>query len=394
MRDATGGSASSLGALVALPILWLALHGPPWSIGAAAFGTAVVFLLPIVVLGAPDYPAAGWRESAIWVAVACLVGPGIQGVVRQLRESERDLSAATTDLQASRAQWELFGEELPETVVMVVDDDLRYQQVSGAGRIRPLVQEWEGKTLAEVATPDNLDILEPIYRAALEGEAGSVELLSSADGTPHQVDVVPFSLHGEPAALVVARDVGAAQQREAEARRSADQLRHLAEHDQLTGLVNRGAFDELVRLRLEECAATGEPAGALFVLDVDHFKKVNDTFGHHVGDRLIVAVADLIKTAVRDTDVVARRGGDEFAVLLPDADPAVAEQVAQRIVVAMRRQTAGVPEITGPITISLGIVAITDPHATVEALLVAADGAMYDAKRAGGNRFVVAPSGG
>jgi diguanylate cyclase (GGDEF)-like protein len=395
LREASGGgtsSGSALAPLVSLPVLWLALHGSPRSLAVAVLGTGLLFAIPLVVVGAPEYPASDWRRAVLWMAVAGLVGPGIQSVVRRLREREERLTTLTRELTEIQRQWERFGEELPDTVVLIVDADLRYRQVSGAGALRLAIGHWLGQTLAETSTPENVAILEPVYRHALEGHPGECEITASTNGAPHQVTVVPFDLHGAPAALVVARDVGLAQRREMEARRSVEELRVLAEHDSLTGLVNRRTFDGILEGHLGACAdpAWTGPYGAVLVLDIDHFKRVNDALGHHVGDRLIVSVAELLVTALRDTDVVARLGGDEFAVLLRDADPEVATRVAQRVVDVVRRHTAGVPEITGAVTASVGVRLITDATTSAHDLLVDADTAMYDAKRGGRDRYASA----
>src|SRR5262249_36019941 len=100
-----------------------------------------------------------------------------------------------------------------------------------------------------------------------------------------------------------------------ERRRFEDRLRHLADHDPLTGLLNRRSFEREVERPLAHCRRYGAN-GALIVLDLDHFKYVNDSYGHSAGDELIVAVADALRMRLRETDVVARLGGDEFAALL------------------------------------------------------------------------------
>lgn len=398
MREAAGGTRAGLAPLVALPVLWLALHGRRRDLAAAAVATMAAFGVPVLLEGGPDYPASDLRRALLWIGIAVLVGPAVQQVVRRLREREARLTVLGSELRAVQRQWERFGEDLPDTVVLVVDAELRYRQVSGAGRIRPQLEDWVGRTVAECSSPANTALLEPLYRAAVNGEPGTCEIFATVDSTPHQVTVVPFELHGEPAALVVARDVSEAHARELEARRSAEELRQLAEHDPLTGLVNRRTFDEVVTRHVQALAdaagrddgATGTPRGAVLVLDVDRFKRVNDALGHHVGDRLLVSVAGLLVATLRDTDVVARLGGDEFAVLLRDADADSAPVVAQRVVDACRRHTAGVPEITGAVTASVGVRVVTDTLTSAHDLVVDADTAMYAAKRAGGDRLVVA----
>jgi diguanylate cyclase (GGDEF)-like protein len=182
--------------------------------------------------------------------------------------------------------------------------------------------------------------------------------------------------------LVVARMSGLVQALESSRR----QLHFEATHDALTGLPNRQLFNA----RLDAMLRRGE-AGALLFVDLDRFKAVNDTLGHHEGDRVLVEVAELLHSAVRSTDIVARLAGDEFVVLLQSDDDIEALRVANRLVEMVRvTRLAGADPIV--VTASVGMArwaALTGPdHA--DHLLKAADDAMYDAKRINGNTLVVA----
>jgi two-component system cell cycle response regulator len=125
------------------------------------------------------------------------------------------------------------------------------------------------------------------------------------------------------------------------------------------------------------------------MIDVDNFKVFNDQYGHIAGDRVLVAVADALREYLRPTDLVARFGGDEFAVLLPDAQLKQARQTAERI----RQQVAALspPSLSTAITISIGITDRAD-HDDVATLVQRADAAMYDAKEAGRNRVTISPA--
>jgi diguanylate cyclase (GGDEF)-like protein len=154
-----------------------------------------------------------------------------------------------------------------------------------------------------------------------------------------------------------------------------DQLRQAAHSDRLTGLPNRSSF----AVSLE--AAIGQPAILLF-LDLDGFKKVNDTLGHHAGDRLLVAVADRLRHCLRTGDVAARFGGDEFVVLLHDITPGpVLDELVDRIRTAIRAPYQ-LGEQVARIGVSIGR-ADCAAGVTVEQLLQAADSSMYRAKAAG-----------
>jgi diguanylate cyclase (GGDEF)-like protein/PAS domain S-box-containing protein len=165
------------------------------------------------------------------------------------------------------------------------------------------------------------------------------------------------------------------------------QLRHQAEHDSLTDLLSRRRFMELLEEEIVHVAETGSPA-SLLMLDLDNFKYVNDVLGHMTGDALLGLVSTAIAETLRDTDTLARIGGDEFAVLLPATVAEGAMLVADKIVEAIARHGRISSELgTGEVTASVGITS-WDRDVPVDAagLLAEADIAMYDAKEAGRNR--------
>jgi diguanylate cyclase (GGDEF)-like protein/PAS domain S-box-containing protein len=161
-------------------------------------------------------------------------------------------------------------------------------------------------------------------------------------------------------------------------------LAHLVSHDHLTGLFNARHFEEALTQETKLAARYGH-GGAVLLLDLDHFKQVNDRFGHHAGDDLLKVVAVALQGRVRDTDVLARLGGDEFAIILPQVDAAQAGVVADGIIEALRERLASVADDQPLATVSIGV-ALFDGLTNV-GVLAAADLAMYAAKRAGGNRL-------
>jgi diguanylate cyclase (GGDEF)-like protein len=164
-----------------------------------------------------------------------------------------------------------------------------------------------------------------------------------------------------------------------------ERLFQVARTDRLTGLVNRRGFDERLELELERSRRTEEPV-ALVLADIDHFKEVNDRFGHPAGDAVLTAVGRAAQGAMRKVDTMARLGGDEFALILPSTEAGGAFEVAERL----RRE---VPHLfhdgRDSVTMSFGIVEFPLDGGTRERLLEAADGALYRAKGLGRNRSVV-----
>ncbi len=160
------------------------------------------------------------------------------------------------------------------------------------------------------------------------------------------------------------------------------ELKLQASQDSLTGLKNRRRFEEDLRAELARSHRYGAP-GALLMLDLDHFKQVNDTLGHPAGDRVIAEIAGVLRGRTRETDVLARLGGDEFAVVLPRCDIEEAQSVAAEIATAIRERMDG-DEGAPRITASIGIAPFgPGTPATFETVLAKADAAMYAAKGSG-----------
>ena len=171
------------------------------------------------------------------------------------------------------------------------------------------------------------------------------------------------------------------------------ELRHMADHDPLTALLNRRGLEAELERHVTHVSRYGA-RGALLVLDLDHFKAVNDTLGHEAGDRLIVTVANLLRTRLRSSDAIARLGGDEFAILLPDANVEMARHVAEDIVVDVQRNAAvDRGQTRRRVTASVGVTMFTQEQINAESVLVDADLAMYDAKEAGRDRVAMYTGG-
>jgi diguanylate cyclase (GGDEF)-like protein/putative nucleotidyltransferase with HDIG domain len=162
-------------------------------------------------------------------------------------------------------------------------------------------------------------------------------------------------------------------------------LANAARTDVLTGLLNRRGFEEAFELELER-ARRGGHALSVLVGDLDHFKQINDRFGHHRGDLALGRASDILELRKRRIDTVARLGGEEFALIVPEADDHAAYMLAERLRTALREEFRDGP---GPVTISFGVASFPAHGDTYETLLGAADDALYAAKELGRDRTVI-----
>jgi diguanylate cyclase (GGDEF)-like protein len=163
-------------------------------------------------------------------------------------------------------------------------------------------------------------------------------------------------------------------------------LRDQATHDGMTGLLNRGAVLETLRNEVERASREGHPL-SLLIADFDHFKAVNDTYGHLAGDAVLREGARRMKSAIRRYDALGRYGGEEFLVVLPGCDPVSATAQATRLCQAMSAEPFSVGGVPLRVTCSVGVSSRIHPEIThVDALIREADMALYAAKRRGRDR--------
>lgn len=225
---------------------------------------------------------------------------------------------------------------------------------------------------------------------------------------PRSAAVVPLAAEGRTLGVVVAWDPRPELFRERQmeflrllcalaplplrSARRVEALDRRASTDALTGLPNRGAFETRFASAASHFDRYGRPF-SLVLLDVDHFKRFNDTWGHEAGDRVLQHVAELLRSTVREVDLPARLGGEEFVVILPETPLMPALEAAERL----RRTIEGRPVIWNgrplSVTVSLGVATCPDSLSDPAQLLSAADAALYRSKGAGRNRTTAAPPG-
>ena len=168
-------------------------------------------------------------------------------------------------------------------------------------------------------------------------------------------------------------------------RRTLELLEERAHRDRLTGLGNRHALEDRLPAELEACSRRGSVL-AVLIVDLDHFKTVNDVHGHAVGDELLKRAAQVFRSVVRSADFVARYGGEEFVVVAPDCDTAGGATIGERLRRELGRVVLSTKTGTVRITASVGVASSDEVPAEPYALLAAADRALYRAKAAGRDR--------
>jgi diguanylate cyclase (GGDEF)-like protein len=201
-------------------------------------------------------------------------------------------------------------------------------------------------------------------------------------GTPDWLEVAHPTFNAFGALVLVLATARAARYAE----REMHAAREVARTDPLTGLPNRSQLDRGLAALLESCRSTGQPLSLVF-LDLDHFKSINDRFGHRVGDACLAASAQILKSQVRTTDLLARYGGEEFILVLPGASPQHAGEIAEAARAAIERQARSIDGCPVALTVSIGIAAWRAGEPVAD-LIARADAALYRAKDEGRNRVV------
>jgi diguanylate cyclase (GGDEF)-like protein len=389
------------------------------AVNVLRLGGPVATFLGVSQLASPPLEAVGVRIMGFW-AVALSTAYFSALSERELRRSKAQLDALTTMASEMERSMEAStdGEEVAEILLRSMLSAFGFKQAAA-------VWERKGRTSAIKVLRGGQGALvcqeiQPVARGALVGEvaARALNLKSpvlarrlSPVGDPVlegmvpgavNVVVVPLKAGGERLGLVVCEAgppvsrrfsrrsvamVGRFAAHAALTMKNADlnsEVARLAASDGLTGLANRREFTAVLAKEVARAARSKDPL-SLAVLDVDHFKVVNDTFGHLAGDEVLREVARAMTTQVREVDLVARYGGEEFAIILPNCSSMDALAVVERVRAAI--EIAGT---TARVTASAGIASMPGDSTDEEGLMAAADQALYRAKDAGRDRVVLA----
>ncbi|HKV73397.1 MAG TPA: EAL domain-containing protein, partial [Gemmatimonadales bacterium] len=326
-----------------------------------------------------------WAAPVSTLAIGALLMTALV-VLRQLlavRQNVRLL--AETAARQNEARFRALVQHSSDVIIVVsAEAEIRFVSPSAARVLRYEPERLLGLHLPALLQPDDRDRCRRFVADAAIGRGvlAPVELaFRQPDGSKLQAEIIATNLLDEPTVrgiVLNTRDVS-------ERKRLESELKHQAFHDPLTGLANRALFRDRVSHALTLAQRQKRSIMVLF-LDLDDFKKVNDSLGHSEGDRLLVAAAERFESCSRAADTVARLGGDEFAILIEDVPaPEGHEKLVERLTAAMARPFM----LSGNevhIKASVGIATATGEE-TADDLLRNADVAMYTAKRRGKGRF-------
>ena len=325
-----------------------------------------------------------WLYRVLIAATVLLFGGAAVHVTLLARERRR----AEETIRKGELRFRTMFEEAPMGIALIdsstgefKDINSRYAQITGRS-----FEEIKSSHWTEITHPD--DILHEVNQMA-ELNAGGIpgfkttKRLMRPDGSVVWIDMSIAKIETETGAnphhLCMIEDV-------TEKKKSEAMIWQQANFDSLTQLPNRRMFHDRLEHDIMKCRREGLRIAILF-LDLDHFKEVNDTLGHHQGDILLVDAARRIRSCVRESDTVARLGGDEFTVILSELGEVDAvDKIAQKIIVALQAPfQLGAEQAF--VSASIGITLYPDDGRDIEDLLKHADQAMYAAKGAGRNRF-------
>jgi diguanylate cyclase (GGDEF)-like protein len=400
VREATGGGLSGFATMLLLVIVWQAAYGTRVQVACSLVLATSTLVLPIVAVGGDRYPSTEWRKALLFTLVASVIGTIVHELVRRTSQERWAVGRIARLGRTAR------GREARHDVCRLA------LELAGADVAVLLEPDGEGVRItasAGVAVPEVTltgDAVPPAARRALRtGEAqvildteacepgrSPVSEVLGVRAWVHQPGVAPGGggivdlvvawreprrrLAGLPAFALprLADEVAALVDRG----NLVERLEAMSRQDPLTGLLNRRAWDDHLTREIARVARTGRPL-SVAVLDLDRFKAFNDAHGHLVGDQLLKAAASAWTGALRTSDVLARWGGEEFVVLMPETASADARLVVARM--------AGATPMDQ--TFSAGIATVT-AGVDADALVAAADAAVYRAKAAGRDRIEVA----
>lgn len=372
-----GAGVSPLVLLVVGPVVWMAVYHDPAQVWAGVAGAGLAVAVGGTLAGQDTGTAVA--TTTMMVAACTAMALTIFRLLAAERDAQR-VAIAARDEQRRAAARLADSERDHRLLTESASDMISRHDLDGAflyvsAACRPLLgyepDELLGRQVRDLVAPADHEVLKHgRRRLAVSGQATDELRMVHRDGGVVWVEQ-RVRLVGDEAHSTV-RDVTA--RREAERR-----LAHLATHDDLTGLWNRRRFDEALREEIARADRRG-PDAVMLLIDLDDFKAVNDGHGHLAGDRLLVAVADAIRSRMRDGDGAGRLGGDEFAVLLRGTSPDRAERVADvyREAIGAAAIELGGGSVSPSASVGWAVVSADSPDE--RSVMAGADSAMYRVK--------------
>jgi diguanylate cyclase (GGDEF)-like protein len=409
LRDAADGPVAGLSGLVLLPILWLALYGNTLQLALTVPAVGATFFVPILLVGEPTYPAGQWYGGVTYVALSLLLGPIVQRLIGRVRAQAEDARSREREVarvaEVARRLSTGDGTRRDVCVAACQIGDSSFSllwEPNAAGRLvvtasagieaPPIELDPRGERTGATVS---FRTASPVFVADAQRDSLISSRLRDLIRPTGSVLFQPVLRRGEPTGVLVvgwgdrvdhAEDrlrmmVGLLAAEAAIAIERADlltRLEELADTDELTGLPNRRGWNRELTVAMSTADRRRTPL-CIALIDVDFFKAVNDERGHQAGDRLLKASAAAWRSTLRPADILARPGGDEFTLLLPDCDLDRAGTVLERL----REATPGGR------TCSIGV-AQWDGDEHGDELVARADEALYRAKDTGRDRVVAA----
>jgi diguanylate cyclase (GGDEF)-like protein/PAS domain S-box-containing protein len=361
LRDAAGGAQGGYGVLLLMPVLWVALYGNRRALFGTLVATGLTLVAPLLLIGGTHYPESGWRGAPMLLFTCAAIGVIVQGLLSRER--------------AAAAQRARLLSVIGDGVIITAADGLVLEVNESLCRMTGYAPEQiVGTRPPYVWCPEEeYASMTAAHKAAIRAGGGELQArLLTRDG--HELFVlIALAVDcpgGGRAATVIAtvKDVS-------EQVRVQQRLQDLALTDRLTGLPNRRALDTILPLAIAEAERSALPL-SVAMIDLDHFKRYNDTHGHAAGDRLLADLARDWSALLRPTDTLARLGGEEFCLVLPGCHVGVATSLLHRLQAATPHGQS----------FSAGLAAYT-LTATPGELLEESDRMLYAAKRAGRARI-------
>jgi diguanylate cyclase (GGDEF)-like protein len=401
LRESQGGSQSGYAALLVLPVVWVAFVGSRRSVLLVVAAQAATLAIPIAAVGGPSYPSTAWRGALLLTLVSTIVGLVTEHGVRTTRrhgETEAQRARMLDRLVQTQSAIAMSDFGLDDVLATVVEEALTLTGADAAVVELPDGEDLVYRAVAGVAQPF-AGLRLPADGSASGYVVGNLESLVISDTeTDTRVDreacrdigarsmvVVPLIHAGRAAGVlkVYSAEVEAVGVDEARVLgllgnvigtglARAELFATMTEHasiDALTGLANRRSWDDQLTRAIAHAERTHETL-SVAVCDVDGLKELNDRRGHAAGDELLRGLADRWRAEARAADLIARIGGDEFAILLPGADEAGAHDVVERLIASL----------PNGMSVSFGV-AEWDLREDGVGLMARADLRMYDEKR-------------